>query len=113
MLLCESAMPSLGIVIPTFNSRRFLERHVEGILPWIDLLQEIVVVDSDSTDGSPEFLRDRLPHPNLRVLSHPPGLYDSWNHGIAHLQSDFFIMSTTGDTISRKGVLKLLQCSDE
>ena len=113
MLLCESAMPSLGIVIPTFNSRRYLERHVEGILPWIDLVQEIVVVDSESTDGSSEFLRDRLPHPNLRVLSHPPGLYASWNHGIAQLQSDFFIMCTTGDTISREGVLKLLQCADE
>ena len=106
-------MPSLGLVIPTFNSRHYLERHVEGILPWIDLVQEIVVVDSESTDGSLEFLRDRLPHPNLRVLLHPPGLYASWNHGIAQLHSDFFIMSTTGDTITREGVLKLLECADE
>lgn len=104
-------MPSLGLVIPTFNSRRYLERHVEGILPWIDLVQEIVVVDSDSTDGSPDLLRNRLPHANLRVVRHPPGLYASWNHGISQLQTEYFTMSTTGDTISREGVEMLLRCA--
>jgi hypothetical protein len=104
-------MPSLGLVIPTFNSRRYLERHLEGLLPWIDLVQEIVVVDSESTDGSPEFLRDRLPHPNLRVLTRPPGLYASWNYGISQLGTDFFMMSTTGDIISREGVEALLRCA--
>lgn len=105
-------MPSLGLVIPTFNSLRYLERHVEGILPWINLLQEIVVVDSHSTDGSAAFLREKLPHPNLRVELHPPGLYASWNYGIGRLQTDYFIMSTTGDTISRNGVEELMQCAE-
>lgn len=106
-------MSSLGLVIPTYNSRRFLERHVQGLLPWIDLVEEIVVVDSHSSDGSAEFLEERLPHPNLRIVAHPPGLYASWNHGIAQLRTDYFIMSTTGDTISRDGVGKLLQCAEE
>lgn len=105
-------MSSLGLVIPTFNSRRYLERHVEGILPWLDLVQEIVVVDSHSTDGSAEFLRDRLPHSHLRIEQHPPGLYASWNHGIGQLRTDHFIISTTGDTITREGVESLLRCAD-
>lgn len=106
-------MPSIGLVIPTFNSRRYLERHVEGILPWIDLVQEIVVVDSHSSDGSAEFLREKLPHPNLRIEHHPPGLYASWNHGISRLKTEYFIMSTTGDTISREGVEALLKCAED
>lgn len=104
-------MPSLGLVIPTLNSRRYLDRHVEGLMPWMALVQEIVVVDSYSTDGSSEFLQEKLPHPNLRVVQHPPGLYASWNHGISRLQTDYFIMSTTGDTISRAGVEALLRCA--
>lgn len=111
MIVCNVLMPSLGLVIPTYNSRRYLDRHVEGLLPWIDLVQEIVVVDSYSTDGSADFLRERLPHPNLRIEQHPPGLYASWNHGIRCLQADYFIMSTTGDTICREGVLALLDCA--
>jgi hypothetical protein len=105
-------MPSLGLVIPTYNSRRYLERHVEGLLPWIDLVQEIVVVDSHSKDGSAEFLRERLSHPNLRIAQHPPGLYASWNHGIGLLKTEYFIMSTTGDTMSREGVEALLRCAE-
>jgi hypothetical protein len=110
---CSFKMPSLGLVIPTYNSRRYLERHVEGLLPWIDLVQEIVLVDSHSTDGSVEFLREHLPHPNLCITQHPPGLYASWNYGISQLQTDYFIMSTTGDTISREGVESLLRCAVE
>jgi glycosyltransferase involved in cell wall biosynthesis len=106
-------MPSLGLVVPTLNSRRYLERHVEGLLPWLDLVDEVVVVDSNSVDGSPEFLREQLPHPNLRIEQHPPGLYASWNHGIRELESDYFIMSTTGDTIAREGVEALMRCAEE
>lgn len=111
-MVCSAHMPSLGLVIPTLNSRRYLQRHVEGLLPWIDLVDEIVVVDSYSTDGSAEFLREHLRHPNLRIVQHPPGLYDSWNQGIAQLKTEYFIMSTTGDTISREGVEKLIQCAE-
>ena len=113
MLVCKFAMLSLGLVIPTLNSRRYLERHVEGLLPWLDLVEEIIVVDSHSTDGSVEFLLEKLPHRNLRFEQHPPGLYASWNHGISQLRTDYFIMSTTGDTIRREGVESLLQCAED
>jgi glycosyltransferase involved in cell wall biosynthesis len=113
MVVFRLHMPSLGLVIPTYNSHRYLKRHVKGLLSWIDLVQEIMVVDSHSTDGSAEFLQEHLPHPNLRVVQHPPGLYASWNSGVAQLQTEFFIMSTTGDTISRDGVEKLMQCAGD
>jgi glycosyltransferase involved in cell wall biosynthesis len=106
-------MPSLGLIIPTLNSRSYLDRHIQGLLPWLDLVQEIVVVDSQSIDGSVEVLREKLPHRNLRVEQHPPGLYASWNHGISQLETDYFIMSTTGDVISREGVKASLQCAED
>jgi glycosyltransferase involved in cell wall biosynthesis len=106
-------MSSLGLVIPTLNSRRYLRSHVDGLLPWLDLVREIVVVDSYSSDGSAEFLRDELRHPGLRILQHQPGIYASWNAGIKELQTDYFIMSTTGDTMEREGVEALLRCAGE
>ncbi len=86
---------------------------MDGLLPWLDLVREIVVVDSYSSDGSAEFLRDELRHPGLRILQHPPGIYASWNAGIGELQADYFIMSTTGDTMQREGVEALLRCAGE
>jgi len=102
----------LGVVIPTKNSMPYLPRHVEGLRPWLDLAAEVVVVDSYSTDGTVDFLRANLRHPALRFTSHPPGLYASWNHGIAQISSPYVFIATAGDTITREGVCKLVETAE-
>ncbi len=93
-----AALP-IGVVVPTRNSREFLARHLAAMEQWLPLVAEVVVVDSESHDGTVELLRERLRHPNTRFLSHPPGLYESWNFGIRQLQSEFTCVSTMGDTL--------------
>ena len=100
---------SLGVVVPTRNSLRYLPQHVEAMNHWTDLASEVVVVDSESTDESVSFLRSNIKHANVRVFNHPPGLYASWNFGIGQLRSEYCLISTTGDTISRVGVLSMLE----
>lgn len=90
----------------------YLARHVEGLRPWLDLAAEVVVVDSFSTDGTVDFLRANLTHPALRFLTHPPGLYASWNHGIAQIRSKYVFIATTGDTITRAGVCQLVEAAE-
>ena len=98
----------LGVVIPTKNCRPYLERHVLGLNQWIDMASEVIVVDSFSNDGTVEFLQESLLHKNIQFLSHPPGLYESWNFGIAQVQSKYLSIATCGDTISRRGMELLL-----
>jgi len=105
-------MLPLGAVIPTKNSMPYLPRHVEGLKGWLDLAAEVVVVDSHSTDGTVDFLRANLTHPKLRFTNHPPGLYASWNHGIAQIRSKYTYIATTGDTITRDGLCKLNAVAD-
>ncbi len=102
----------LGVVIPTKNSMPYLPRHVAGLRPWLDLASEVVVVDSFSTDGTVDFLRANLAHPALQFLTHPPGLYASWNHGIAQISSKYVFIATTGDTITRAGVCQLVEVAE-
>jgi len=105
-------MLPLGVVIPTKNSMPYLPRHVAGLRPWLDLAAEVVVVDSHSTDGTLDYLRANLVHPGLRFTSHPPGLYASWNHGIAQIRSRYVSIATTGDTITRHGIGQLVEAAD-
>jgi hypothetical protein len=105
-------MLPLGVVIPTKNSMPYLPLHVAGLKAWLDLAAEIVVVDSHSTDGTVDFLRANLRHPGVRFTSHPPGLYASWNHGIAQITSQYVVISTTGDTITRAGIDKLVEVAE-
>jgi hypothetical protein len=94
----------IGVIVPTKNSAAFLPDHLASMREWLDLVQEVVVVDSFSTDGTPDLLRAGLAHPRLTVTSHPPGLYQSWNHAIAQVAAKYVYISTVGDSITRAGL---------
>src|ERR1041384_5007985 len=104
---------SIGVLIPTRDSAALLPAHLESIKSWIDLAAEIVVVDSNSTDGTLEILRQNLEHPTVQILSHPPGLYQSWNFGIQNVAAEFVYISTVGDSITRDGIEHLAAVARE
>jgi hypothetical protein len=99
---------SLTVIVPTKNSRQYLPAHIEAMRQWLDLAAEVTVVDSESTDGTVDYLRAELKHPEVRYLTHPPGLYGSWNFAIANVETEYVYISTTGDTITRRGLETLL-----
>jgi hypothetical protein len=100
-------MLPIGVLIPTRNAMPFLPRHVETMRRWLDLAQEIVVVDSESHDGTVEFLREKLPAHKTRFFAHPPGLYQSWNFGVRQIGARYTYISTVGDEMSREGFIHL------
>jgi glycosyltransferase involved in cell wall biosynthesis len=105
-------MSSLSVIIPTLNCAGAIPAHLESLRQWADLAAEIVVVDSHSTDGTPGLIRDHLRHPGLRVLAHPRGLYQSWNHGIANTSGTWIYISTVGDFITREQLAHLLETGE-
>lgn len=106
-------MLPLGVVIPTKNSMAYLQSHVDGLHSWIELAAEVVIVDSHSTDGTENFLRENLKHPAVRFVTHPPGLYASWNFGIKQINSRFVFIATVGDTIERAGICRLVDAAEK
>ncbi len=105
-------MLPLGVVIPTKNSMPYLPGHLEAMRAWQELAQEVIVVDSFSTDGSVEFIKSNLAHAHVRYLTHPPGLYQSWNFAIAQVTQPYVYLATTGDTITRAGIEKLVAAAE-
>jgi glycosyltransferase involved in cell wall biosynthesis len=93
-------MLPLGVLIPTRNSMQWLDRHLAALLPWLHRVQEVVVVDSHSSDGTAEYLRQHLAGRNIKHLSHPPGLYESWNFGLGQIRSEWTYIATVGDSVS-------------
>jgi glycosyltransferase involved in cell wall biosynthesis len=87
--------------------------HLESLRTWIDLAEEVVVVDSDSRDGTLELLRAGLSHPRVKFLNHPPGLYQSWNFGIQNAGAKYIYIATAGDSITRRGVEQLFEVAEK
>lgn len=106
-------MHKLSVVIPTLNCIGMLPAHVESMRSWVSLADEVIVVDSFSDDGTPAFLKKHLKHKNLKIVSHPRGLYQSWNFGISQTTGDWVYISTVGDGISKTLLQHLCQVGEE
>jgi glycosyltransferase involved in cell wall biosynthesis len=91
----------------------YLPAHIRQMNAWADLAEEIVVVDSQSADGSLQYIREHLQHPRISMLDHPPGLYASWNFGISRLRTQHAYIATTGDTITREGLQTLVETAEQ
>jgi len=87
----------VGVVLPTRNSMPHIKEHVKALNTWIHKVREVIVVDSESTDGTVEYIREHLLHPKTIFLNHPPGLYKSWNEGIRHIHSEYTYIATVND----------------
>jgi hypothetical protein len=73
------------------------------------MVTELIVVDSRSTDGTWELVKEVLPPFGATLVQHPPGLYQSWNAGIAAARSPWCYISTVEDPISTEGISHLLE----
>lgn len=110
--MSSSTLP-IGALIPTLNARETLAGHLAGAEAWLPLVREVVVVDSYSEDGTLDYLKERLRHPNVRFLSHPRGLYQSWNFGLRQLTAPYAYIATIGDHITPEGLQHLVAVAEE
>jgi len=91
---------------------RFLPEHLEHARSWLDHVEQIVIVDSESEDGTVEYFRGFFADRPVTILSHPPGLYQSWNHGLAALTTRYAYVSTIGDHITLEGLSHLCDVAE-
>jgi hypothetical protein len=90
----------------------YLPNHLRNLSAWIDLAEQVVVVDSHSTDGTVDFIKRNLHHPKLQFVDHPPGLYASWNHGVRQMTTEYCYISTVGDSLTRTGAEHLVATAE-
>ncbi|MDA9260659.1 glycosyltransferase [Puniceicoccaceae bacterium] len=102
----------LSVIIPTRNSMPHIEQHVAALNDWIGQAREVVVVDSESADGTIEYIREHLEHPDVIYLDHPPGLYQSWNAGIQCVTSQYTYIATVNDFMPFETLLRLYEAAE-
>ena len=103
----------VSIIIPTLNCRSQLEQHVAALRRWYHDAEEVIVVDSESDDGTAEWLRENLDHPRARHFSRPRGLYGAWNFAVSQCAGKYLYFATMGDEIQRDGVARLVGIAEK
>lgn len=106
---------SASIVIPVYNSARYLEGCLASALGQTRGDIEVICVDNGSTDESPDILARMAAHDErLVVLSEQrPGVSCARNTGMARARGDYLLFMDSDDTVEPTLVERALSAAEE
>src|SRR5690606_34276301 len=64
----DQTIPSLSVVIPTYNAARYVEEAVSSVLAQSFTDFELLLIDDGSTDGTTQLLEQFVSDPRVRLL---------------------------------------------
>jgi len=87
-----SCVPDISVIIVSWNSRAFLEECLESLSQGIERHYEVIVVDNDSSDGSPEAVSQKFPWVTLIQSGTNLGFAKANNVGIRQSRGRFIAL---------------------
>lgn len=104
-------MTTLTLVVPSYNSRDYLHRCLDSMLPFDDDLEVIVVNDGSTDDTSAIAHRYAAAHPgSVRVIDKPNGGHGSAvNAGLDAATGRYFRVVDSDDWLDRGAFTALLE----
>ena len=87
----------VSAIIPTYNRRELVVRAIDSVLSQTRPVDEIVVVDDGSTDGTEAHLRQRYGNRIRYVWQANAGVSAARNHGMAIAQGKYFALLDSDD----------------
>ncbi|HXB91065.1 MAG TPA: glycosyltransferase family 2 protein [Puia sp.] len=102
------SLPFFSIIIPTFNSDRYIRACLESIRNQTFERYEILVIDGVSTDGTVETVEKMAAEwPRLVFVSEKDnGIYDAMNKGIAKARGQWLYFLGSNDRLFDNSVLQ-------
>ena len=93
--------PTVGVVIPSYNQKKYLPECIEAVLAQTYPPSQIVICDDASTDGSQQVIAEYAArYPNLiEAVLHPHnlGLSRNFNSGLRRIDQKYLSMVSADD----------------
>jgi glycosyltransferase involved in cell wall biosynthesis len=83
--------PLISIVIPTKNRKKLLHMAVKSVIAQTYKNLQIIVHDNNSTDGTEDYLKNKIDDPRFEFYrsNHDLTMQDNWNAGISYAKGDY------------------------
>jgi len=102
------AAPDASIIIVSWNTRELLRGCLDSIRQAAaPCVEEVIVVDNDSTDGSAEMVRDGFPHAKLIANQFNAGFGAANNQGCEIATGDLWLFLNS-DAYAEPGAIDLV-----
>lgn len=102
-------MRRVSAVVVSFNSRPHLERCLASVLDEVD---EAVVVDSASSDGSADLVRERFPSVCVVALDDNRGYGAAVNAGVRTSEGEYLLVLNPDTWAAEGAVASLVACAE-
>ena len=90
-------MTKISVIIPTFNSEKYLKEAIESILNQTFQDFEIIVIDDNSVDNTIEILKS-FNNPKIKILNGPcKGLVSALNLGLESARGEYIARMDSDD----------------
>lgn len=91
-------MPNLSVIVPVYNTEKYLRRCCESILKNTYTDYELILVNDGSTDQSGEICREYSKYSNVTVINQcNQGVSVARNTGLAHASGKYVIFLDADD----------------
>lgn len=109
-------MKNLSIIIPVYNTSRFLRTCLNSLLPIIEKMSaEVIFVNDGSTDDSLNVLRQfENDYDFVKIISQSnQGLSAARNNGINNAKGNYFLLLDSDDWLESDAVIKIYNLATE
>jgi len=104
--------PKVSIVILNYNTRRFLEKFLPGILETYYENFEIVIADNASTDNSLDFVKSTYPDLRIIAITQNLGYAGGYNLALSKLEADYFVLLNSDVEVDNNWLQPLINLAE-
>lgn len=97
-------MPKISLIIPTYNRKTYLGAALESCLAQTEIIDEIIVVDNNSSDYSFEVAKSYSQKDGaIKVFRNDKniGMVKNWNRGIEYATNDYVSILHSDDILPK------------
>lgn len=96
------------IITVCFNSLEMLKKTMQSVNTQTYTNIEYLVIDGNSTDGTPEFLKNYTGKLTKYISEPDKGIYDAMNKGVKMAEGDYVIFLNAGDIFAEDTTLETI-----
>ncbi len=104
----------LSIIVVSYNTRQLLEQCIRSVYEHTTHVNfELIVIDNNSSDGSPQMIRENFENAKLICNDKNVGFGSANNQGMRISRGKFLLLLNSDTIVFKDSILKLVQLLEQ